>query len=98
MPIGVNNVDLSVTANTLFGITSLLLQVDLETAAEYFDEEIAQIYSDSTDLLVYAINAGYIQNRPDLALTYYPSEYDFYWFVARTYMLLKKNKDNLPFF
>ena len=34
-------------------------------------------------------------NRMDLALTYYPSEYSFYWFTARTVNLLN-SVDDLP--
>ena len=37
---------------------------------------------DITDLLVYVIQDA-ILRRPDLILLYYPSIYDFYWFVAR---------------
>ena len=36
--------------------------------------------------------------RPDLGITYYPSFYNFYWFISRTYNLLVaySNKSHLP--
>jgi hypothetical protein len=42
---------------------------------------------DIADLLVYVIEDA-ISRRPDLILMYYPSKYDFYWFVGRTLGLL----------
>lgn len=44
---------------------------------------------DITDLLVYVIEDA-IHRRPDLILMYYPSKYDFYWFVGRTIGLLQR--------
>lgn len=44
---------------------------------------------DITDLLVYVLNDA-IDRRPDLILMYYPSKYDFYWFVARILGLLER--------
>lgn len=44
---------------------------------------------DIADLLVYVLNDA-IDRRPDLILMYYPSKYDFYWFVARILGLLER--------
>lgn len=44
---------------------------------------------DTVNLIEYAVK-NIIKVRPDLILVYYPSKYDFYWFVARTINLLKK--------
>lgn len=44
---------------------------------------------DVTDLLVYTMEDA-IYRRPDLILVYYPSKYDFYWFVARVVGLLER--------
>lgn len=35
--------------------------------------------------------------RPDLALTYYPSVYNFYWFVARNVKYLNQFKDMIKY-
>ena len=48
---------------------------------------------DITDLLVYVLNDA-IDRRPDLILMYYPSKYDFYWFVARILGLLERMPRN----
>lgn len=50
-----------------------------------------------TNLLAWAIESNIINIRTDLALTYYPSVYDFYWFVARNVFLLNNNKEKLNF-
>ena len=47
------------------------------------------LYKSMADLVVWSIESGEILLRPDLAMTYYPSDYDFYWFVARTVHLLE---------
>ena len=48
--------------------------------------------SNSVDLLVFAVEE-IIEKHSHLALLYYPSKYDFYWFVARNVHLLKRYKD-----
>ena len=49
---------------------------------------------DITDFIVYAVEDA-VDRRPDLILMYYPSKYDFYWFLARTVQLLKRHQDSL---
>lgn len=49
---------------------------------------------DTLSLLEYTIY-HLIEKRPDLILVYYPSKYDFYWFVARIVALLKR-QETLP--
>lgn len=51
----------------------------------------------STNLLKWAIDNEIVLTRPDLSLTYYPSVYDFYWFVARLYNFLKNEGNNLKY-
>ena len=54
--------------------------------------------NDTTNLLSWAIQSGMVNKRPDLSLTYYPSSYDFYWFVARLYNFLRnEGEDNLKY-
>ncbi len=48
---------------------------------------------DTTDLLDFVIRQV-IEVRPDLILMYYPSQYDFYWFVSRIVSLLNRMKNN----
>ena len=40
-------------------------------------------------MIAYMINTDF-SSRHDLALLYYPSEYEFYWFVARTFGELQR--------
>jgi len=86
MPFHVNNVDLVVGANVIYGITSCLL-AQLETADNWFDEDLQVIYENTTELITWMIERNF-SGRPDLALTYYPSIFNFYWFLSRTYNLL----------
>jgi len=102
MPFHTNNVDLTVNANSLFGLNHVLLaEGKIDEAQNLFDQDLRGIYVNVTNLLAFGISSGIVLNRTDLALTYYPSEYDFYWFVARNVHLLRSAKEanngNLPF-
>lgn len=102
MPFNTNNVDMTVNANSLFGLNSLLTTLPIDEANNLFDEGLKGIYKNVTSLLSYGISSGIVLERPDLALTYYPSEYDFYWFVGRNIHLLANAKlasknNTLPF-
>ena len=79
-----NNVDASVNANFLFG---LLYQVKSKTVT--LNEEQRHMIKDVADYLAYAIEVGLVK-RPDLIFLYYPSQSDFYWFVARNLALLER--------
>jgi len=57
--------------------------------------ELSQLVSDISELLAYVIKEK-ISLRPDLALVYYPSKYDFFWFVSRIVNLYKR-QDSLPY-
>ena len=50
---------------------------------------LQQIYLNTTSLVAHEIVNNFT-GRPDLALTYYPSKYEFYWFVSRTYAYLNR--------
>jgi len=43
----------------------------------------------STALVAHEIHTN-LSSRPDLALTYYPSKFEFYWFVSRTFAFLNR--------
>ncbi|RUS77973.1 hypothetical protein EGW08_014282 [Elysia chlorotica] len=88
MPFNVNNVDITVCANTVFGITSAVLS-GLVSPKVLEDPEIAQIYQNTSALIAYEINTN-ISSRPDLALLYYPSQIEFDWFVTRTVAIMEE--------
>ncbi|XP_071949300.1 uncharacterized protein [Antedon mediterranea] len=99
MPFHINNVDTTVAANSIYGLTSAVLY-DLSSDSSWFDNDIQAIYANSTSLIVWLINHNVIEERPDLALTYYPSRYSFYYYVARTLFILETkyaNDGELPF-
>ena len=98
MPFYVNNVDLTVGTNVIYGLTSAVLS-NLDNPSEWFDPEVQMIYENTTNLLVWAIERNF-SGRPDIALTYYPSVFNFYWFTSRTLNLLqsfKSRSGDLPF-
>ncbi|KRX09831.1 hypothetical protein PPERSA_02703 [Pseudocohnilembus persalinus] len=98
MPMDVNNIDVTVNTNALFGLINFLMENEenLEDIFEFYDQEIRQIINDVTDLIVWAVKSEVIIKRPDLSLTYYPSEYNFYWFVSRIGNYLNRF-ENIPF-
>ena len=57
-------------------------------------DELAKMMVHISIFLEYTIER-IINERPDIILLYYPSKYDFYWFVARIVHLLKRNKDKV---
>lgn len=93
MPLHVNNIDLSVNTNSLFGLTHVFL-----TNPELVTPELLRLYSDVTDLVVWAIESEIVLKRPDVTILYYPSIYDFYWFAARVLSFLEKfSEEELKF-
>uniref|UniRef100_A0A1X7VN73 Uncharacterized protein n=1 Tax=Amphimedon queenslandica TaxID=400682 RepID=A0A1X7VN73_AMPQE len=94
MPFNVNNVDLTVSANVLYGLTAAVLS-DMQDPNSWFDEEVQMIYLNTTSLVMYEISNNF-SSRPDLALTYYPSVFNFYWFTSRILNLLN-SYDQLPY-
>ncbi len=99
MPFRVNNLDFNVVTNFLYGITNLVLHhPDKEYIKKIFDEEMQKMYSDSIDLIIYGIKEDIFNWRPDLALLYYPSVFDFYWLISRVYSSLKNSQDEIDSF
>ncbi|KAK3104440.1 hypothetical protein FSP39_002073 [Pinctada imbricata] len=88
-PGNINNVDITVSANALFGITNAIL-TGLVTSEVLEDPEVQQIYMNTSTMIAFQIHTNF-SGRPDLALTYYPSVMEFYWFVSRTYSQLKRH-------
>ncbi|XP_033100316.1 uncharacterized protein LOC117103802 [Anneissia japonica] len=97
MPFHINNVDTTVAANSIYGLTTAVL-FNL-SSSNWFDMEIQTIYANTTSLIEWLIEHNVIEERPDLALTYYPSRYSFYYYVARTLFILETqyvSEGNLP--
>lgn len=94
MPFHVNNIDLTVTANVLYCVTSSIL-TQLANPQDWFDEDVQMIYENTTNLITWMIGKNF-SGRPDIALTYYPSVYNFYWFTARTLNILQTYASNNP--
>lgn len=92
MPFHVNNVDLTVGANVIYSITATYL-TELADTKEWFDEDVQMIYENTTNLLAWAVHHNF-SGRPDFALTYYPSIYNFYWFTSRSLNLLQAYSSN----
>ena len=90
-PLNINNVDMTVNANCLYGLNTFLMNFDNNITDSLFDDELKQLYLNVTNFVIYGIESGIILKRPDLALTYYPSKFNFYWFVSRNYNYLKNN-------
>ena len=88
MPFNVNNVDVSVTANALYGITNTLLEK--ADALDFFDTTMQSMYTDNVDLLVFVIQNRIVIDYSSLALLYYPPKFAFFWFVARLVHLLEE--------
>ena len=92
MPVHVNNVDLSVNANSLFGLSHVVI-----THPDLVTDELLNLYRSVSELVVWAIENEVVLTRPDVVILYYPSVYDFYWFVARVCILLEKYSNEIQF-
>ncbi len=88
MPFHVNNIDLAVSANVLYGITTSILNGLVPSPEDWFDEELQIIYENTTTLISYIVDTNFT-GRPDLALDYYPSVFNFYWFLSRTLNIME---------
>jgi hypothetical protein len=86
VPFHTNNVDLSVNANVLYGLTLHFLNVEIGDTQKF--EIVKDLYVDIAKFLKWAIEKRIALERPDISLVYYPSKFDFYWFLARTYAAL----------
>ncbi len=95
MPFHVNNVDLTVGANTIYGITASVL-TKIADPQQWFDEDVQMVYENTTNLIAHMVSSNF-SSRPDILLTYYPSVYNFYWFTARTLNLLQSYSEPLPY-
>ncbi|EGG16616.1 hypothetical protein DFA_07594 [Cavenderia fasciculata] len=93
MPFNVNNIDLSVSINSLFGIASATRQYILENNGQlpdFFTQDIENLCQSIASTVSWAITSGRVYNRTDITLLYYPSTYDFSWFISRLVALLQE--------
>ena len=91
MPFGVNNVDGSVASNALFGIISSVVY-NPDTFVPLFDESVQGLVHDTANLLGYILDNDLLDHIEPLILLYYPSRYNFYWFVSRIVRVLNESE------
>ncbi|KAI3653490.1 hypothetical protein MP228_001437 [Amoeboaphelidium protococcarum] len=96
MPFNVNNVDLSVVANTIFGFTQFLIVQRGDVSVMHTDA-FKKMYVDNVDLLVWSLKNRIVEVYQTNVLLYYPPKFAFYWFVARILSVMKNaNLRSLP--
>lgn len=95
MPFNVNNVDLSVTANSLFGITEQLLLNQIQDDPNHGSLKLVEGYLDNIALLTWALREQIVEKFPTHSLLYYPPKFAFYWFVSRLFHTVKSSE--IPF-
>lgn len=91
MPGNVNNVDVSVVANSLNGLVSLIRH-----NGSVLTPSLLQLVNDNVDLLVWVLESDLVPKRSVLLLLYYPSRFAFYWFCARLNHILATLPSNSP--
>ena len=62
---------------------------------ELVTPELIDLYSNIIDLIEFSVETEVVLKRPDLVLLYYPSIYDFYWFVSRNIFFLEETEARL---
>ncbi|CAF0987485.1 unnamed protein product [Rotaria sordida] len=87
MPFNLNNIDVTVGANVIYGITSAIIY-DLVDFKDYFNQDMQTLYLSTASLIAWSIKNS-MKNRPDLAQVYYPSHYNFLWYGSRSLFLLE---------
>ena len=89
MPFNLNNVDVTVAANSVYGITSGSI-FNVNNFGDLFlqSADLQAIYLNSTKFISWAIHNNF-SSRPDLAQVYYPSTYNFMWYASRTLFLIE---------
>jgi hypothetical protein len=89
MPFNINNVDVTVCANSIYGITSGSIFNTNDFGTLFLNTpDLQHIYLNSTKLIGWAIQRNF-SSRPDLAQVYYPSLYNFLWYSSRTLFLIE---------
>jgi hypothetical protein len=94
MPFNLNNVDVTVAANSIYGITSASIY-NINSFASYLlgSSDFQKVYLNTTNFISWAIKTNFT-GRPDLAQVYYPSTYNFLWYASRTLFLIENEMAN----
>lgn len=89
MPFNVNNVDVTVAANSIYGITSGAIY-NINDFRDNFlkSQELIQTYLNTSKFVSWTISNNFT-GRPDLAQVYYPSRYNFLWYASRSLFLIE---------
>ncbi|XP_021369923.1 uncharacterized protein LOC110460987 [Mizuhopecten yessoensis] len=82
-------IDVTTSASVLFGLTNMIL-TEMVSHDILDDPDIEKIYRNTTSMLTFLIRTNF-SGRPDIALTYHPSEFQLYWSVARTLSILRRH-------
>eukprot|EP01084_Bolivina_argentea_P292287 502456_1 len=72
-PLFVNNIDVSVSANVIYALTRSLFTKfdDKYDTSKWFNDDIQRIYTNTTNLLLYAVQDNWINLRPEIVFLYY---------------------------
>eukprot|EP01105_Mastigella_eilhardi_P025249 TRINITY_DN680_c0_g1_i4.p1 TRINITY_DN680_c0_g1~~TRINITY_DN680_c0_g1_i4.p1 ORF type:complete len:671 (-),score=183.66 TRINITY_DN680_c0_g1_i4:56-1915(-) len=92
IPFNINNVDASVSANVLYGLTSHILETLHDLS--WFNSDLQQLYRNTTNYIAWTLESNMFAERPDLGLMYYPDPYAYIWFTARTARLLNTQDED----
>ena len=105
MPFGTNNVDASVVANALYGMTKVMALMTTTSGGgggggglfqgTVLDEKFQLLFESSIDLLAWILESDRLKERPDLMLLYYPSTLNFYMMTGRLVHELYTSNFNL---
>jgi hypothetical protein len=99
MPFNVNNVDLAVSSNFLYGLTNAVVRDLFDGAASKrfaSDADLRTLYESTAQLLAWGVTSGAVFRRPDIGMLYYPSRFDFMWMLARNLRLLRNVSSSDP--
>ncbi|KAL0251325.1 hypothetical protein GEMRC1_000538 [Eukaryota sp. GEM-RC1] len=98
MPLHVNNVDVVVSSNFLFGFVSLINSYHNrhQDVSELLTPTMEQMLIDTIDFLSFAFKSGRAASRPDLVFIYYPTPVAALDFIGRLkFILLRTSRTSL---
>lgn len=95
MPFNMNNVDVTVGANSVYGIAAgAIYNINGFGDAFLNSPQLIQTYLNTTRFITWSIKANYT-SRPDLAQVYYPSRFNFLWYASRSLFLIENELQKL---
>ena len=95
MPFNMNNVDVTVGANSVYGIASAAIY-NINGFSDLFlaSPKMIQTYLNTTKFIAWGIRSNF-SSRTDLAQVYYPSKYNFLWYSSRSLFLIENELQKL---